>query len=86
MTSAQEKINMLSGTQVCNLNVWFKETLSLSKARELITENILLLKYQIQAITAALNGQYIQISKTIFLCCYLMSWENSGYTKCCLLL
>ena len=27
-----------------------------------------------------------QISKTILLCCYLLSWENHGYTKCCILL
>ena len=41
-----------------NLKIWIKETLSLSKARGVITENILLLKYQKQAITAALNGYY----------------------------
>ena len=33
---------------------------SLPKARVVITENILLLKYQKQVITAALNGQYNQ--------------------------
>ena len=60
MTSAQKKGNMLNRTQVCNLNIWIKGTLSLSKARGVITENILLLKYQKQAITAALNGQYNQ--------------------------
>ena len=58
LASAQKKRNVLNTTQVCNLKNWIKETLSLSKAREVITENILLLKYQIQAITAALNGQY----------------------------
>ena len=82
---AQKKRNMLNRTQVCNLKIWIEETLSLSKARRVITENILLLKYQKQII-AALNSQYNQISKTILLCCYLMPRENRGYTKCCLLL
>ena len=40
--------------------MWTKETSSLSKARGGITVNILLLKYQKQAITIALNGQYNQ--------------------------
>lgn len=42
--------------QECNLKIWIKKTLSLSKAREVIAENILLLKYQTQVITPALNG------------------------------
>ena len=50
---------MANRIQVCNLKIWIKET-SLSKARGVVTENILLLKYQKQAITAALNGQYNQ--------------------------
>ena len=48
---------MVNKTQVCNLKIWIKETLSLSKAREVISENIILLKYQKDAITAALNGK-----------------------------
>ena len=40
---------------MCNLKIWVKETFSFSKARGVITENILLLKYQKQATTAALN-------------------------------
>ena len=37
----------------------------MSKARGVITENILLLNYQKQAITAALNGQYNQTNVKI---------------------
>ena len=48
---------MANKTQVCNLKIWIKEIFSLSKARGVITENILLLKYQKQAITSALNGK-----------------------------
>ena len=48
---------MANKTQVCNLKTWIKGKLLLSKARGIITENILLLKYQIQAITAELNGK-----------------------------
>ena len=40
----------------CNLKIWIKKTLSLSKARGVIAENILLLKYQTHVITPALNG------------------------------
>ena len=60
LTSTQKKVNTVNRTQVCNLKIWVKEKLSLSKARVVITENILLLKYQKQAITAALNVQYNQ--------------------------
>ena len=60
LTSTQKKVNTVNRTQVCNLKIWVKEKLSLSKARGVITENILLLKYQKQAITAALNVQYNQ--------------------------
>ena len=42
--------------QECNLKIWIKKTLSLSKVRGVIAENILLLKYQTQVITPALNG------------------------------
>ena len=51
---------MLSKTQVCILKIWIKETLSLSKVRGAITVDILLLKYQKQAVTAVLNSQYNQ--------------------------
>ena len=44
---------------MCYLKIRIKET-SLSKARGVITETILLLKYQKQAITVSLNGQYNQ--------------------------
>ena len=60
LTSTQKKVNTVNRTQVCNLKIWVKGKLSLSKARGVITENILLLKYQKQAITAALNVQYNQ--------------------------
>ena len=60
LTSTQKKVNTVNRTQVCNLKIWVKKKLSLSKARVVITENILLLKYQKQAITAALNVQYNQ--------------------------
>ena len=60
LTSTQKKVNTVNRTQVCNLKIWVKEKLSLPKARGVITENILLLKYQKQAITAALNVQYNQ--------------------------
>ena len=51
---------MAQRAQGCNLKIAIKETLSLSKPRELVTENILLLKYQKQAITVALNRRYNQ--------------------------
>ena len=60
LTSTQKKVNTVNRTQVCNLKIWVKEKLSLSKARVVITENILLLIYQKQAITAVLNVQYNQ--------------------------
>ena len=44
-------------TQVSNVGIWTEETLILLKVRGVITEN-LLLKYQKQAITSALNGEY----------------------------
>ena len=40
---------------MCNLKISVKEKLFLSKARTVVTENILLLKYQKQATIAALN-------------------------------
>ena len=50
-------------------------------------KNISLLKYQKQAITAALNCQTNKSNiKNILSCCYLIPWENHGYSKCCLLL
>ena len=51
------QIKMTNRTQVCNLKIWIKGALSLSKARGVITENILLMKYIKQAIIAALNGE-----------------------------
>ena len=39
---------MANRTQLCDLKIWIK-------ARRVITESILLLKYQKQAITSALN-------------------------------
>ena len=39
---------MANETQTCNIKIWIKETLSLSKARVVIIEIILLLKYQKQ--------------------------------------
>ena len=48
---------MADRTQVCNLQIRIEETLSLPKGRGVITENILLLKYQKQTITAVLNGE-----------------------------
>ena len=51
---------MTHRTQGCNLKISVKETLSLSKPRELVRENILLLKYQKQAIAVALNRRYNQ--------------------------
>ena len=39
------------------MKIWVKKILSFSKVRGVITENILLLKYQKHAIKAALNGK-----------------------------
>ena len=39
----RKKRNRANRTQVCNLKIWIKETLLLSKARVVVTENILLL-------------------------------------------
>ena len=62
------------------MKIWIKETLSFLKARGVITENILLLKYKMQEITAALSGK-------MPLCCYLLiPSENRRYAKRCLLL
>ena len=40
------------------IQLLIREILLLSNVREVITENVLLLKYQKQAITAALNGKH----------------------------
>ena len=53
--------------QECNLKIWIKKTLSLSKVRGVIAENILLLKYQTQVITPALNGTDVLILLAIAL-------------------
>ena len=47
---------MTNRTWVYNLKILIRETLSFLKTRGVITENILLLKYQKKAITAALYG------------------------------
>ena len=55
MTSTQKK--KANGTQACNLKIWIKEILPILKARGVVIENILLLKYQKQAITTTLNRE-----------------------------
>ena len=40
--------NMLNRTQVCNLEIWIEETFTLLKEKGIITENMLLSKYQKQ--------------------------------------
>ena len=57
MTSTQEKRNRANSTQKWNLKIWIKETWLLSKARIVVTENILLFKYRKKATIAALNGE-----------------------------
>ena len=52
-----KKKKMANRTQVCKLKIWIKVTLSLSKARGVITENMILSKHKKQAITAAFNGE-----------------------------
>ena len=71
LTSTQKR-NMANKTQVCNLKVWIKETLSLSKVKGVIAENILLMKYQKQVISATLKGERCPYIVTY---CYLLkSW------------
>ena len=41
LASTQRKRNWAIRTQVCNLKIWIKETLLLSKTRVVVTENIL---------------------------------------------
>ena len=55
MTSTQKK--KANGTQACNLKIWIKEILPILKARGVVIENILLLKYQKQAIITTLNRE-----------------------------
>ena len=57
------------------VKIWIEEILTLSKARRVITEIILLLKYQKQTITAMLMG------KMALCCCYLLALEDRGCTK-----
>ena len=61
MTSTQTKRNKANTTQVCNLKIWIKKILLLSKVRVVVTENILLFKYQKQASIAALNEKDVLI-------------------------
>ena len=85
MTLSQKTRNMANRTQVCNLKVWIKETLSLSKVRGVIAENII--KTSKKAIAAALNGQYNQSNiKKQYSQQNLQPWENCGCTKFCFLL
>ena len=62
-------------TKLCNVEIWIEEILTLPKARRIITEILLLLKYQKQTITAVLMG------KMLLCCCYLLSLEDREYTK-----
>ena len=48
---------MVDRTQECNMEIWIEETLTLLKERGVITENMLLSKYQKQAAAAALNRE-----------------------------
>ena len=50
------QVNKANRIQVCNLKIWIKETL-LPKARVVVTENVLLFKYQTQATIPALIGE-----------------------------
>ena len=54
-------------TKLCNVEIWIEEILTLPKARRVITEILLLLKYQKQIITAVLMG------KMLLCCCYLLT-------------
>ena len=49
--------NMANRKQVSNLETCIEETLTLLKTRGVITENILFMKYQKEAITTAFNGE-----------------------------
>ena len=62
-------------TKLCNVEIWIEEILTLPKARRVITEILLLLKYQKQIITAVLMG------KMLLCCCYLLPLEDREYTK-----
>ena len=48
---------MANRNQVSNLKTWIEETLTLLKTRGVITENILFMKYQKEAITTAFTGE-----------------------------
>ena len=50
------------------MEIWIKETLTLLKGSVVITENILLLKYQKQATTAALNGEFVEAPSVTLYC------------------
>ena len=50
------------------MEIWIKKTLTLLKGSVVITENILLLKYQKQATTAALNGEFVEAPSVTLHC------------------
>ena len=67
---------MTNRTQASKKEFWNEEASTFLKGREVITENISLLKYQKQAMTAALNeGDALML--------LLNSSENRGYIKFC---
>ena len=65
---------------LCNVEIWIEETLTLLKVRRVVTEITLLLKYQKQTVAGVL------MEKMPSCCCYRLSLEDRGYTKCCPLL
>ena len=67
---------MTNRTQASKKEFWNEEASTFLKGREVITENISLLKYQKQAMTAALNGGDALVL-------LLNSSENRGYIKFC---
>ena len=70
------KTNMTNRTQASNKEFWNEEASTFLKGREVITENISLLKYQKQAMAAVLNGgdAFMLLPN---------SSENRGYIKFC---
>ena len=64
---------MADRTQVCNLKIRIEETLFLPKARGVITENILLLKYQKQTITVT-----ITVTKSHQVLSFIIIWDTSS--------
>ena len=60
---------------MCNKEIWLEETFTLLKARGVIAENILLLKFQKHEIRAILNEEDALIL-------VITASKNCGYTKC----